>query len=36
VTEKDKDLWWALKVSLHRIPKTSGDLTMMTSAGRTE
>jgi hypothetical protein len=36
VTEKDKDLWFALKVSLTSMQRTSSDLTVISSTGRTE
>jgi hypothetical protein len=38
VTEKDKDLWFALKVGLTIMqkPEKSSDLTVISSTGRTE
>jgi hypothetical protein len=36
VTEKDEDLWFALKVRLTSMRRTSNDLTVISSTGRTE
>ena len=36
VTEKDEDLWFALKVRLTSIQRTSSDLTVISSTGRIE
>jgi hypothetical protein len=36
VTEKDEDLWFALKVSLTSMRRTGSDLTIILPTGRTE